>query len=51
MVKSVSSSEIQRINIGFLTKITILPFFQKLEFLGSYTPDVIASMYSLCNIQ
>ena len=44
MVKSVSSSEIKRINFGFLTEITIfiteitiLPFFQKLEFLGSYT--------------
>ena len=36
-VKSISSSEIQRINFGFLTKITILPFFQKLEYLGSYT--------------
>ena len=43
MVKSVSSSEIQRINYGFLIEInnfvieiTILPFFQKLEFLGSY---------------
>ena len=42
-VKSVSSSEIQRINFGFsteitifVTEITILPFFQKLEFLGSY---------------
>ena len=36
-VKSVLSSEIQRINFGFLTEITILPFFQKLEFLGSYS--------------
>ena len=42
-VKSVSSSEIKRINYGFLTEInnfiieiTILPFFLKLEFLGSY---------------
>ena len=35
-MKSISSSEIQRINSGFLTEITILPFFQKLEFLGSY---------------
>ena len=35
-VKSVSSFEIQRINSGFLTEITILPFFQKLEFLRSY---------------
>ena len=42
-VKSVSSSEILRINYGFLTEInnfvieiTILPFFQKLEFLDSY---------------
>ena len=42
-VKFVSSSEIQRINFGFLTEITIfvteitiLFFFQKLEFLGSY---------------
>ena len=41
MVKSVSSSKIQRINFGFLTEITIfvteitiLPFFQKLEFSG-----------------
>ena len=30
-VKSVSSSEIQRINFGFLIEITILPFFHKLE--------------------
>ena len=36
MVKFVSSSKIQRINFGFLSEITILPFFQKLEFLGSY---------------
>ena len=49
MEKSVSSSEILRMNSGFLTKITIfnqncnfvtkitiLPFVQKLEFLGSY---------------
>ena len=43
-VKFVSSSEIQRINFGFfnrnykfVTEITILPFFQKLEFLVSYT--------------
>ena len=36
-VKSVSSSEIQRINFGFLTEITILPFLRKLDFLGSYT--------------
>ena len=38
-VKSVSSSEIQRINLRFLTEITILQFFQKLEFLGSYNPS------------
>ena len=30
-VKSVSSSEIYK-NSGFLTEITILPFFKKLEF-------------------
>ena len=36
-VKSVSSSKIQIINFGFLTEITILPFFHKLEFLESYT--------------
>ena len=42
-VKSILSSKIQRINFGlfnrnysFVTLITILPFFQKLEFLGSY---------------
>ena len=42
-VQSVSSSEIHRINYGFLTEIiifvteiTILSFFHKLEFLGSY---------------
>ena len=42
-VQFVLSSEIYRINYGFLTeinnfvsKITILPLFQKLEFLGSY---------------
>ena len=38
-VKSVSSSDIQRINFRFLTEITILSFFQKLEFLGSYSSD------------
>ena len=36
-VKSVSSSEIQRKNLRFLTEITILPFLKKLDFLGSYT--------------
>ena len=43
-VQSVFSFEIYRITYGFLTEInnfvieiTILPFFQKLEFLGSYT--------------
>ena len=36
MVKSVSSSKIQRINFGFLIEITILPFLRKLDFLGSY---------------
>ena len=35
-VKSVSSSEIWRLNFGFLIEITISHFFQKLEFLGSY---------------
>ena len=42
-VQSVSSSEIYRINYEFLAEInnfvieiTILPFFQKLKFLGSY---------------
>ena len=35
-VKSVSSSEIQRINFGFLTEITIFPFLRKLDFLESY---------------
>ena len=35
-VKSVSLSEIQRINFGFLTEITILHFLKKLDFLGSY---------------
>ena len=42
-VKSVSLSKIYRINYGFLTEInnfvieiTILQFFQKLKFLGSY---------------
>ena len=42
-VQSVLSSEISRINYGFLTditifviKITILPLFQKLKFVGSY---------------
>ena len=36
-MKSVSSSKIWRINFGFLTEITILPIFQKLKFLRSYT--------------
>ena len=36
MVKSISSSEIQRINFRILIKITILPFLRKLDFLGSY---------------
>ena len=36
MVKSVSSSEIQRINFGLLTEIMILPFLRNLDFLGSY---------------
>ena len=36
-VKSVFSSEIHRINFGFLTEITILPFLRKLDFLGSYS--------------
>ena len=36
-VKSVSSSEIQRINFRFLTEIKILPFLRKLNFLGSYS--------------
>ena len=35
-VKSVSSSEIQRINFRFLTEITIFPFLRKLDFLESY---------------
>ena len=35
-VKSVSSSEIQRINSDFFTEIMILPFLRKLDFLGSY---------------
>ena len=35
-IKNVSSYEIYRINFGFLIEIMILPFFQKLEFLGSY---------------
>ena len=48
-VKSVLSSEIYRINFGFLTEITILPFFQKLEisrvlhiysFIYSYMPII-----------
>ena len=42
-VKSVSSSEIQGINFIFLTEITILPFFHKLEFLGSYKKPSKAS--------
>ena len=33
MVKSISSSDILK-NFGFLTEITILPFFKKLDFLG-----------------
>ena len=43
MVQSIFSSEIYRIKYEFLTEInnfvieiTIFPFFQKLEFLGSY---------------
>ena len=43
-VKFVSSSEIQRINFGFLTEITILPFLRKLDFLGSYNRCI----YFLC---
>ena len=39
-VKSVSSSKIQIINFGFLTKITILPFLRKLDFFGSYSPNI-----------
>ena len=35
-IKSVSSSEIQIINFGFLIEITILPFLRKLDFIGSY---------------
>ena len=35
-VKSVLSSEIQRIKFGFLTEITIFPFLRKLDFLESY---------------
>ena len=37
-VKSVSSSEIKRINFRFFTEIMILPFLRKLDFLGSYNP-------------
>ena len=33
------------LNYNFLTKITILPFFQKLEFLGSYKYFVIPLRY------
>ena len=40
-VQSVLSSEVYRINYIFLTEITILPFFHKLEFLGSYNTNGI----------
>ena len=42
IVKSISSSDLENKfqifnrNYNFVTEITILPFFQKLEFLGSY---------------